>query len=395
MGLLDMIFNRRRDIGMSFDIEDLALYYAKSDEVHLKRLAIEMCISFLARTISQSEFRVAHDDEFVRDELWYKLNVRPSKNVTASTFWQTFIKKLVYDNEVLVIQSDDGDLLIADDYCHKEYAVYDDVFSNVVVKDFEFKRTFVQSDVIHLRFGNERLGVLIDKLFEDYGDLFRRIIEAQKRKGQIRGTIDMDMVAAKSEKHQAQLQAFIDNMYKAIGKKDVALIPQQQGFEYKELSGNGVSGASVDEVNKVTNGYLEQLALALGIPMSLLRGDMSDVDAVTKNYMHFTVSPLLQKIVDEMNVKFFTKREFLDKNHHVVVRKPSYRNMFDLATAIDKLISSGAFNGNEIRTEMGYEPTDEEIHMNYFITKNYQDGKDALDGDDEESDDDPDDDSDN
>ena len=37
----------------------------------------------------------------------------------------------------------------------------------------------------------------------------------------------MDMLAAKSKEHQSKLQEFIDNMYKAIGEKDVAIIPQQ------------------------------------------------------------------------------------------------------------------------------------------------------------------------
>src|SRR5699024_76819 len=99
----------------------------------------------------------------------------------------------------------------------------------------------------------------------------------------------------------------------------------------------------------------------------------------TKNYMFFTVSPLLKKIKDEADVKFFTKNEWID-GQCIEIRKPSYRDLFDLATAVDKLISSGAFNGNEIRSELGYEMTDEEIHSTYVITKNYQSSGEALEG---------------
>src|SRR5690606_32279742 len=155
-----------------------------------------------------------------------------NKNQTASTFWQTFVHKLIYDNEVLVIQADDGDLLIADDFQQKEYAVYEDIFSNVVVRDFEFTRTFKQSEVIHLRYSNERLAPLIDSLFTDYGDLFGRILAGQMRKNQIRGTVDIDAMTSKDKEKLSRLQNFIDNMYKAIEKKDVAIIPQQQGFKY-------------------------------------------------------------------------------------------------------------------------------------------------------------------
>lgn len=359
-----------------FDVE---LFVKKSNRAHMKRLAIDTCIAFLARTISQSEFQVKKGDEYIKDELFYRLNTRPNKNMTASTFWQKFIYKLVYDNEVLVIQADDGDLLIADDFQQKEYAVYEDIFSNVVVREHEFLRTYKQSDVIHLKYSNEKLSPLLDSLFADYGDLFGMILNGQKRKNQIRATVDMDMLSAKSKEHQAKLQEFINNMYKAIESKDVAIIPQQPGFKYEEKSGNGISGQNVDEINKVTNGFLDQVAIAMGIPPSLIKGDVADIDKHTKNYMFFTVSPLLKKIKEEADVKFFTKEEFL-KGQHIEIRKPSYRDIFDLATAVDKLRASGIMNGNEIRTELGLEVVDDEIMNKYFITKNYQESSQALEG---------------
>ncbi|WP_405100798.1 phage portal protein [Oceanobacillus sp. FSL H7-0719] len=383
MGFLDRVFNRNKKIGYSFDLEFMDLFAEKSKRIHMKQLAIETCISFLARTVSQTEFRVKNKDEYIKNEIYYRLNTRPNKNMTASTFWQKFISKLIYDNEVLVIQADDGDLLIADDFQHKKYAVYEDIFTNVVIRDYEFKDTFKQSDVLHLKYGNEKLSTLLDSLFYDYGDLFGYIIRGQKRKNQLRATVDMDMLGAKSAEHQAKLQEFIDNMYKAVEEKDVAIIPQQPGFEYKEQSGNGIAGQSVDEINKVTGGYFDQVAIAIGIPPSLIRGDMADVEKQTKNYMFFTVSPLLKKIKEESDVKFFTKKEQLD-GKSIEIRKPSYRDIFDLATAVDKLVSSGVFNGNEVRSELGKETTDEQIHKEYFITKNYQSGKEAIEGGDNE-----------
>ncbi len=59
----------------------------------MKKLAIDTYVAFLGRTISQSEFRVRNGTDFIKDELYYRLNVRPSKNMTASTFWQTFIRE--------------------------------------------------------------------------------------------------------------------------------------------------------------------------------------------------------------------------------------------------------------------------------------------------------------
>ena len=114
----------------------------------------------------------------------------------------------------------------------------------------------------------------------------------------------MDMLAAKSKEHQAKLQEFIDNMYKAIGEKDVAIIPQQPGFKYAETSGGGNSGQSVEEINKVTNGFLNQVAMAFGIPTALIYGEMADVEKQTKNYMLFTVKPLLKRFLMKQTLNF-------------------------------------------------------------------------------------------
>ncbi|PGO53930.1 phage portal protein [Bacillus cereus] len=367
IGWISDVLNKNKEIAFMFDVD---MFIDTANRVHMKRLAIDTCISFLGRTISQSEFRVKNGEAFEKNELYYRLNVRPNKNMTASTFWEKFIQKLVYDNECLVIQADDEDLLIADDFQHNEYAVFEDTFTNVVVKDYEFKRSFKQSEVIHLKYRNDKLSPLIDGLFADYGDLFGRILSSQKRKNQIRGTVDMDMIGAKTQEQVDKLQKFIDDMYQAVGKKDIAIVPQQKGIEYKEVYNGSANGPSVEEINKVTNGFLNQVAMAIGIPIALIYGEMADVEKQTKNYMLFTVRPLLKKLSDEANVKFFEMSEYL-LGRKIEVKAVSYQSIFDLATSIDKLISSSAFTGNEIRSEVDYEESDDPNLNIHHITKNY------------------------
>lgn len=360
---------------------DLDLLDKKTNRAHMKRLALEMCISFLARTISQSEFRVRYKGDYKKNDLYYHMNIRPNRNMTASTFWQKFVYKMIYDNEVLIIQARNNDLLIADDFQQLEYAVYDDIFKHIYVRGHEFKESYKQKDVIHVKFANEKLSSLIEGLFADYGDLFAKTIAAQKRKHQIRGKVKMDDVSSKEKDMQQKLQTYIDNLYSAFGSdKETAIVPEQKGYDYEELPGTG-SSQSVDEINKITDGFLSQVAAAIGIPLSLLKGDMADVDKQTKNYMFFTVSPLLKKIEDEANVKFFSKNEWKN-GWQMEVRKPAYRDIFDVAGAIDKLRSSGFANGNELRDAVGWEMVDDPILSKYVLTKNYSESLEEGDGDD-------------
>ncbi|EOO30889.1 HK97 family phage portal protein [Bacillus cereus VD133] len=367
IGWLGSVFKRNKELEFMLDLDIIT---DTANRLHMKRLAIDTCVSFLGRTISQSEFRVRNGKEFKKDELYYRLNVRPNKNMTASTFWERFVRKLIYDNECLVIQADDGDLLIADGFQHNEYAVFEDTFTDVRVKDYTFKRSFKQSEVIHLKYRNDKLSPLIDGLFADYGDLFGRILNSQKRKNQVRGTVDMEMTGSKTEENLAKLQKFIDDMYQAFGNKDIAIVPQQKGINYNEIYNGVANGPSVEEINKVTNGFLNQVAMAIGIPVALIYGEMADVEKQTKNYMLFTVRPLLKKLSDEANVKFFEMSEYL-LGRKIEVKAVSYQSIFELATSIDKLISSSAFTGNEIRSEVDYEESDDPNLNIHHITKNY------------------------
>lgn len=369
MSFLDAIFKRNSELGYMFDVE---LLQDTSKRIHMKKLAIEICASFLARTISQSEFRIRNGKNFEKDELYYKLNVRPNKNMTSSTFWHTVVTKLIYDNECLIIVSNDEDLLIADSFEHNSYAVLEDTFTKVTVKDYVFQRSFKQSDVLHMRYRNEHLSPLIDGLFTDYGELFGRIVASQKRKNQLRGTVDLDTRQALDDATRTKLQAFIDKMYNAFSTKDIAIVPQQPGFKYNETSGgNAGSGQSVDEINKITDGFLDQVAMAIGIPTSLIHGNMADVEKPTKNYMMYTVNPLLKKFCDEGNAKFIEKDEYL-AGKRIEAKAVSYNSLFDVANAVDKLISSSGFTGNEIRSELGYDPSDDPNLDRHYITKNYQ-----------------------
>lgn len=370
IGFLKNIFNKNKAIEFSYDL-DLAVDAAK--RIEMKKLAINMCVSFLARTIAQAEFRVKEDNKYVKNELYYRLNIRPNKNQSASVFWYKVIEKLVYDsNECLVVQSKDKDLLIADTFTLKKYAVYEDIFSYVTVEDFTFDYSFKQSEVFYLKYSNEKLKPLIDALYLDYGELFGRILSAQKRKSQIRSTVKIDAATAKNKQALEELQNYIDQIYAVTESKDISVVPEQPGFDYKEhFSGSGVSSLSVDEVNKVTDGFLEQVASALHIPMALLRGGMADTKEIKGNYLFFTVNPLLKNITDEGNAKFIEKEKFLEGDR-IDARVNTHHSIFELANSIDKLRSSGVVNGNEIRTELGLDTIDIPQMEEYFITKNYQ-----------------------
>jgi len=372
IGLLDYIIGNREDplIEDMFE-EELALFAQAKSNTYMKQLALDTCISFLARTIAQSTFNVKDGKTFVKDTLHYKLNVRPNLNQTANTFWEDVVNKLVYENEVLIVPTDTQDLVIAESFTQNKFSLYEDLFSDVTVGDYTFQRTFRQSEVIHLRYRNEKLTKFINGLSDDYADMITALMKAQLRKSQVRAVIKIASRYSQGETGRQKIQSFLNKVYGAIGTKDVALIPEQEGFEYDEKSDGSVgNGQSVDEVTKARNGFFDQVAMLIGIPSVLISGNMADVEKQTKNYIRFTVKPLLKKIEAEFNAKFFTQEEY-SRGEHLEVSAVSYYDVIEIASAIDKLMSSGFAKGNEVRRAVGWEDSDDPNLEKHLLTKNY------------------------
>ncbi|MEK4148925.1 phage portal protein [Robertmurraya sp. FSL W8-0741] len=368
MGFLDSVLRRNKDLESLFDLD---LTYDTSHRAYLKKMALETCINFIGRTISQSDFRIVENGKRQLNDWHYLLNVRPNTDQSASDFWQRFIYELIHENEVLVILTDNNDLLIADSFSRIEYAVYPDIFKDVTVKDYTFRRTFNMDEVIYLTYNNEKLSKFMEGMFEDFADLFTRMIETSKHSNQIRATVNVDSTQSLDEKNRNKLQNFIDKLFNAFRKNAIAIVPKLKGFEYDEVANGSANGKSIDEIIKLKKSLIADVADILGIPNALIHGELSDYETSIKAYLKFCINPLNKKISDELNAKLIEKDAYL-KGDKIQIRGIAELNPLEVANAVDKLRASGVYNGNEIREKLGDERVDNPSLDEYVITKNYQ-----------------------
>ncbi|MEC0271912.1 phage portal protein [Peribacillus castrilensis] len=366
MGLFDSIFSKNKALASSYDYE-FAIEATK--KVYLKEIALETCINFIARTISQTEFRYMREHERIRNELDYAFNVRPNTDMTASDFWQTVIANLISDNEVLIIPYQDQ-LLIADSFIRNEYALFPDTFQSVTVKNFMFNRKVWNMDeVIYLTYNNKRLTSFMDGLINDYAELFGSLIESSKRSFQIRGAIKFDTSHDLNDTEKTQ--SLIDKITGAVRDKVTAIFPLFKGISYEEFSNGSVKGPSHEDINKVKRALIDDVANILGIPINLLHGDVADLDSGLKAYIKLCINPLVKKITDELNAKTITRQEYQD-GEHIKAIGVKVKDIFELAAAFDKLIASGTFTRNELREEAGFNRSDNPKLDEFILTKNYE-----------------------
>lgn len=369
ISIFERIMGKNEAIEFSYDLD---LLRDTSHKAYIKKWALNTCINHIARTISQTKFEVI--DKGVKDETsvtYYKLNVRPNTDESASTFWQRAIRKLIFDNEVLIVVTDTKDLIIADDFEREEYALYDDKFKHVKVKDFEFERNFKMSEVIYITYSNESISSLLDGLFTDYGNIFARIVKYNLMSNQIRATLSFD--GNVNAQTQQNMQNFINKSYEAFEQNDIAIVPVQKGYEYKEhtTQSQSKSTSQIEDLTKVPNQLLKYVASSLGIPFPLIDGSVADIEAMTDNYMKFCIMPILENIVDELNAKWFSEKDYREGKRIKAISIDAY-DPIQKAEAIDKLIASSVFTANQVLDMFGYPPSDDEDADKRVITKNLQ-----------------------
>lgn len=368
MGWLQNVFDKKSDIRNSLDI-DIPMH--ASDRAYLKEMALETCISFIARAFSQTIFMIMDNKKRVRNDWDFLLNVRPNTDQSAADFWQRFAHTLINQNEVLVVMTDSNDLLIADSFYREEFAIYPDKFSSVVVKDYEFKRTFNMDEVIYLNYNNERLERYLSGLMKDYGELFGRMIESSQRAYQIRAIVGLDASHAIGDGKNNKLQDYINMTFSSIKSSAIALLPKIKGVSYEEISSGDKKGASIEEINQLKRSITDDVAEILGIPTALVHGEMADLDNSMKSFIKLTLSPLIKKIQDELNAKIISKSDY-QKGMNIIAQGIRQKDTLELAVSIDKLVASGSFSRNEVREMAGYERVDDSELDKYLITKNYE-----------------------
>lgn len=382
MGLIADWLESRKGVNADDWAAQFELIYAESKRLYLKKITIDSVLNYVARTMSTARFKI-NDEKFRDYKEWdYILNIRPNLDMSASMFWQEVFYRLMFDNEVLVIITEDNQLLIADGFTRREYAIYDDRFEGVRVKDYVFKKTFMMSEVIYMDYNNHDLEELTGGLFKDYNELFGRMVEVAMRNNQIRGSVSVEATGNLTDKkdpdgktRSERIQEFINKIYESFRTNSVAIVPKLKGFEYEEYTNKTqISNQSIEELIKVKKSLIDDVSRIVGVPSALVHGELAELEHNIKAYRRTCVKPLVKKLQDELNAKIFDKREYL-AGKRIEVRGILPFDPTELSEQVDKLVSSSAFYPDEVREIFEYDALPDGEGKKMIRTKNYEEVK--------------------
>ncbi len=350
------------------------------ESIYIRELAFWTCVNKIANALSKCEFRTFQGGVEIKKAEYYLWNVEPNRNQNAAAFLTKLIGQLYRNNEALVIESG-GQLYVADNYQKKTFALYDYQFSGVTVDDFTFSMTFYQSDVLFFQLNSADMRKLIGLLNAEYGKLFRYASEAYQKSRGNKGILHIDSLAQDDTNFDDNFRELMDNHFKKFFKADNAVLPLFDGYDYKDLDKKTYSSDSTRDIKALADDIYDYTARALSFPPSLAKGDVQDTSKAIDELLTFCIDPLSVMIQTEINRKRYGQAEYSAGNYlRIDTTRVKHIDIFDIATPIDKLISSGAFTINHILRLINEPRIDEEWADQHFITKNYATIQDVLHG---------------
>lgn len=363
-----------KDIFGRFWNKNDTIYNCYSDtaalETFYKELAINSAINIIAKTISNAEFRTFKNKKEIKEHNYYLFNVEPNQNQNATEFNQELIRKLIYDNEVLVIQENDMLYIANDGYTVNDKTLYQTSFTNVSVKDLNFNKTYYMEDVFYLKLNNSKIRKLIDNVYNSYGTLISQCINDYKKSKGIRGKVKIATAWSQKFKDQQELQKTIQQKFRSYFSSDNSVIPMEDGFDFTESERKGATTSA--EVREMIEEIYNIVAIAFNIPVGILKGDLAEVEEQRNNLLTFCVDPIAKLYENEINRKMYGEKAYINGSKiKIDTSRVEHINILNVSGNLDVLKRIG-FSHNDLMRIIGEEAIDEEWANKRYITKNYK-----------------------
>ncbi|SDP88845.1 phage portal protein, HK97 family [Eubacterium maltosivorans] len=347
-------------------------------ELYVRDLAFYSGVNRVANAVSKCEFKTFAAGQEMKGDEWYRWNIEPNKNQSASAFVQKWITKLYEDNAALVIETQDKQLLVADSYLMTEYALYDNVFSQVQVKDFTFLRTFKASEVLYFELNSKDMRRLSNGIFELLKSMISHAKASYESAGGIKGIMAIDALASGAPDFQDNFENIVLPQFKNFAKSSNGMLPLFKGYTYDDLTGKAGNKDDYKAMIEMIDIVVNMTARALGIPPALARGDVQDTGKAVDELLTFCIDPLVVMLQEEINRKVYRKGVISGNRLEIDTKAVKHIDLLDAGGSIDKLISSGAESINDIRKLTGQPIIPEPWADQHFITKNYSTIQDIL-----------------
>lgn len=359
-------------------IDIKSVSYNLISEIYIRELAYNLMKNKITSAISKCKIMTYEKNKRVKGDEWYRWNIRPNINQNAKSFWAKLIDKLYDNNDTLIVESN-GELYVADDFTKNDDKLFlEHTFTNVKVDHMTFNKTFLMSDVFYFELNSKNIKKYLNGTLSLYSGLINAAYSSYLNSNGRKGILNISSFAEQQDDFQEYFEKMINEDFKTFFENPNAVMPLFDGYEYEDVSGKS-SQSNTRDIRALIDDIIGLSANALNIPTNIAVGNIEDTTKSIDEFLTFCIDPLIEILVCEMNGKLYSKSQFL--NGYFVkfdTKAIKHIDLLDVATSIDKLISSGFTCINDLRELVGLDRIDEDWANQFFMTKNYSTIEDLM-----------------
>lgn len=347
------------------------------DQIAFKEIALHIAISYIANTMSKCEFKTFENGTEVQNKLYYMLNVSPNPNQNSSQFINKFVEQYFYKGASLLVPHGDY-LYCADNFdIDEENPLKENIFYNVTFGTHALKKKHLAKDVFYMKLDNKNVKGLVDSLYMHYGEIISQALATYKRTNGTKYKLLLEQYRAGDPLFEKAFNEVISKQLKTFVENDNAVYPQFKGLDLQEFSSkNPQSTADIISMRKE---IFEVVAQAFKIPLSMMYGNITNMNEIVKVYLSICIDPLADMISEEITRKYYSFDEWKAGNYvKVDTSCINHVDILEVADKVDKAIASGVTNVDEIRKRLDMQTLETEFSTAHWITKNYSLAEEVL-----------------
>lgn len=343
-----------------------------------RELAMWNAIDLIAKSISKCEFKEFQAGKEKKGLEWYRWNVEPNKNQNSTEFLRKLIFMLYYRGDCLVVSEGDQ-LLVADSFVREPYVLYEDIFSQVTIDDFTFRKNFSGSEVFYWNMNSlgdgKSIQPVLKLMLESYAKLLAYGMKSYKTSRGNKAIFRYDTIPVPEENKNE----WIKNQYDKFGKflsADSGIAAVGKGTDLVSFQPERKASYSTEntrDIRSMIDDISDFTAKAFGIPPALLRGDVEGISDALDQFLTFCIDPLADMLHEEIVRKSIGRTKVLQGyDLQIDTSAIKHIDIIDAANGIDKLIGSGVCSINDILKLLGRTPINEPWADRHNLTKNYE-----------------------
>lgn len=344
-------------------------------DFQIRELCFWVCVNLVANALGRCEIRTYQEGKEIKAEDYYRWNVEPNRNQSATAFMHELVARLYRENKALM------GIRGREIYIARDYQEDDDRMETVYTEvDFHrWKETRLRErDVMRLELNYTDMRHVMGGLWDSYCRLINAAAKNYEYNGGQHWKVHVSQLARGQDGWMEQFMQMIEKQIKPFLTGTSSILPEFDGYDYKNVGQTEKKSDSTDLRELIAETF-DMTARAFGIPAVLINGKIEGTQDANARFLTNCIDPLADQLAEEINRKRYGYDGW-SRGSYVVVDTSSimHFDMFANAANVEKLVGSGAFSINDVLKAAGHAPLTEAWADQHFITKNFENMADAV-----------------